>query len=371
MTLLEAYPADRVALNNLAIVYRTRGRDEDARELYVRSVRNGGAPASTYAGVIPLLYNLGDTTAAYETFEDFERTHPDNPAADAWRVSLRSAVFDYVGAERSVQRLIEQSRGTSREADVRVPLGQIRLVQSRVEEAGTEFRAALAILEDAGLSAGSTLGTTGALTAGVVAIAYEERPSEAARIMDRIRVASGVANLPLLDRDDLQFADLYAAVGRLDRAHEMMDAYASEVGAQELQDDAEWLRAQGNVALAEGRADEAITLLHRGREAGGRCLLCGFEGLGHAFDVSAQPDSAIYYYEKYLAERDLTRLSSSDNLTFWSLVPRLGELQAEHGDGARARALFALFLDVTEGADPAYAPKRDRIRQALQELDGR
>ncbi len=72
-----------------------------------------------------------------------------------------------------------------------------------------------------------------------------------------------------------------------------------------------------------------------------------------------------------MGERDLNRLSNADNLAFWSIVPRLGELQAEHGDGARARELFALFLDVTEGADPAYAAKRDRIRRALQDLEGR
>ncbi len=44
----------------------------------------------------------------------------------------------------------------------------------------------------------------------------------------------------------------------------------------------------------EGRAEEAITLLHRGLEASGGCLLCGLQELGRAFDVSAQPDSAIH-----------------------------------------------------------------------------
>jgi hypothetical protein len=99
--------------------------------------------------------------------------------------------------------------------------------------------------------------------------------------------------------------------------------------------------------------------------------LCGLQELGRVFDVTAQPDSAIHYYEQYMGARDLNRLSNSDNLAFWSVVPRLGELQAEHGDGARARELFALFLNVTEGADPAYAAKRDRIRRALQEVEGR
>ena len=98
--------------------------------------------------------------------------------------------------------------------------------------------------------------------------------------------------------------------------------------------------------------------------------MCGLQALGNAFDASAQPDSAIHYYEQYMGARDLDRLRNSDNLAFWSVVPRLGELQAEHGDGARARELFTLFLDVTQGADAAYTPKRDRIRQALQDLEG-
>ena len=109
MTLLEAYPTDRVALNNLALDYRARGRDEDARELFLRSIRNGGAPASTYGGAITTLFFLGDTTVARETLEDFEETYPDNPAASGIRVSLRSAVFDYAGAEQGIHRMVEQN----------------------------------------------------------------------------------------------------------------------------------------------------------------------------------------------------------------------------------------------------------------------
>ena len=92
--------------------------------------------------------------------------------------------------------------------------------------------------------------------------------------------------------------------------------------------------------------------------------------LGRAFDQAEQPDSAIHYLELYFSTRDIERLNASDNVVFWYAAPRLGELQAEHGDPERARYWLRLFLDATEEADPPYQAKRERIQELLEGLGG-
>ena len=79
ITLLESYPTDRVALNNLAIALWATGRTSDAAELSLRSIQQGGAPASTYMMAATILNELGDTVAVREVVDGFAFTYPDNP----------------------------------------------------------------------------------------------------------------------------------------------------------------------------------------------------------------------------------------------------------------------------------------------------
>jgi predicted Zn-dependent protease len=365
-SLLEAYPTDRVALNNLAIAYRELGRDEEASELYRRSIRNGGAPATTYSGLVPTLYAMGDTAEARRTLEAFRQAYPANPAADELRASFLSAVYDYPGAEEAARSVLETVRGTAAEGGEYLELAQLLLVQGRPDAALDAFRRGLALLDELGANLGITQGAAEALVGGAVALYYAQDQEEAVRHMDRLRADLGVASEPVGDRQDLQFAVVYAHAGRLDRARAMMDAYASEAETG----DPRWRLVEGVLAVAEGRAEDGIALIRGARSDEPGCPLCGLSELGRAFDHVAQSDSAVHYFEEYLRTPDMGRLQSDDNFSFWYVVPRLAALHAERGNAERARELYRLFLTATEAAEAQFTPRREQVRSALEALEG-
>ncbi len=365
-SLLEAYPSDPTALNNLALAYRDLGREEDAIELYRRSIRTGGAPATTFGNAIPALYAVGDTAGARATLEAYRAAYPDNPQVADLGAAFLSAVFDFPAAEERARSLVEALRGTPGGGGALMSLAQVLLVQGRTADALESFRRGLEVMNEEGLPVGISEGAAEALVGGGVELYFAEDPVGAVRYMDRVRAERRVADDPIGDREDLQFAVLYAHAGRPDRARTLLDAYASEGGAE----DGEWLRALGAVSIADGSVAEGIEVLHESREQFPACVLCGLSELGLAFDRLEQPDSALHYYEAYLSAPDLRRLQSSDSFYFWRVVPTLAGLHAEHGDADRARALYGLFLNATEAADPRLQPRRAEIRSRLEALGG-
>ncbi len=365
-SLLEAYPTDRVALNNLALAYRAMGRHAEAIELYRRSIETGGAPATTYSNAVPALYAAGDTAGARATLEAFREAYPGNPGAEELRASLLSAVFDYRGAEAGARSVLESARGTPGEGGAHLDLAQVLLVQGRPREALESFARGLEMMEAQGVSVGITLGAATALVGGALELYHAQDPTGAVETLDRLRAEHRVADDPTDDREDLQFAALYAEAGRPDLARALLDAYAAEGEA----DSPRWVHTLGVTAVAEGRFEEGIALLHEAREAAQGCLLCGLFELGVAFDEASRPDSAVHYFEAYLSAPELRRLQNSDSFYFWGVVPRLAELHVELGNPDRARALYRLFLTATEAAEPRFAARRAEIRAELERLGG-
>jgi len=140
VTLLEEFPTDRIALNNLAVAYQIQGRDDGAAGLYLTSVRLGGAPSSTYAGAISLLYAIGDPEGVRAILREFERTHGGNPLLDQYRLSFSAAEFDFDAAAEAANDLMERARGTLQEVAAHFARASIRMVQGRVAEARSDLR---------------------------------------------------------------------------------------------------------------------------------------------------------------------------------------------------------------------------------------
>jgi len=371
VTLLESYPNDRIALNNLAIAYRAFGRQREAADLYLRSIRNGGAPASTFEGAVSVLFELGDTAQAREAVDEFVGLYPENPSAQEMGINFLTAVFEYDDALVEATEALERNRGSVAEVSARLALAQIYLVQGRVQEGLEAFTGTMELIEDMGAAeqAGISAGAVEALVSGLVLLNYDESPTDAVRVAKELWAANDLDSLSSEQRQDLQFAALFATAGDVQRAREITDAYAAERSEVELEREGRWHLVQGLIALDGGDFDAAVSAIHKGRDENRACALCGLQELAHAFDHAAMPDSAIHYYEQYLSTRDLRRLQNADNLALWEVLPRLGALHAEHGEAERAREVLTFFLDASESADARYAPKRDRVRALLNTLD--
>lgn len=83
-TVLDTYPDDRTALNNLSIALSYLGRWEEARALLDRAVNGPGASRSAYANR-PLYAALsGDFAGGQAALDDLRRTTPDDMLWSAW-----------------------------------------------------------------------------------------------------------------------------------------------------------------------------------------------------------------------------------------------------------------------------------------------
>ena len=117
------------------------------------------------------------------------------------------------------------------------------------------------------------------------------------------------------------------------------------------------------VALAEGRAGEAVELFER-VTASGPCLPCGLPDLAQALEQAGQHDSALAVAERYVQTPSGFRIFMDHQELARSLY-RLGELYEAKGDRAKAVEYYGQFAELWREADAELQPRvreaRDRI----------
>lgn len=74
---LDKFPDDQTALNNLSIAYQLMGRYEDALELLDRAVGGQGSSAPAYTNWVYVLGSLGRVEEAWVALDSMERVYPD------------------------------------------------------------------------------------------------------------------------------------------------------------------------------------------------------------------------------------------------------------------------------------------------------
>ena len=86
-----------------------------------------------------------------------------------------------------------------------------------------------------------------------------------------------------------------------------------------------------------------------------------------AFDQAGQPDSAIAYYERYLAPRQNWRTYVDGSWRAWTLE-RLGQLYDEMGDLEQAAGYYGAFVELWAEADPELQPRVQAAQARLEEI---
>ncbi|HSM35513.1 MAG TPA: hypothetical protein VK837_03875 [Longimicrobiales bacterium] len=124
--------------------------------------------------------------------------------------------------------------------------------------------------------------------------------------------------------------------------------------------------ARGEIALAEGRFDEALAAFREVHETA-TCPECGLVDIGRVHDAVGRPDEAISAWEEYLATPNPYRMRG-DGQARAPLLERLAELYEARGDLVTARSALAEFVQLWENADPELQPRVDAARRRLQTL---
>jgi tetratricopeptide (TPR) repeat protein len=178
------------------------------------------------------------------------------------------------------------------------------------------------------------------------------------------------------DRPYREVVELFARAGKPDRARAILAAWqAADIFAKAP--DARWIIAslQGEIALAEGKTDEALRQF-RAASTGAdgmpvACRSCNLEAMARAFDKAGQADSALSYLERYLAVKPGERgigPNSSDTRMLAAVEKRLGELYDAKHDKANALKHYGAFVDLWKGADADLQPVVTTVKKRMAEL---
>jgi len=366
LALLEKYPDDATAWNNIAVSYDVLGRFGQRDDAARRAIATGQAPATTYSNLLASLRNRGLLAAADTVADLFAAQFPDNPATPQTRAGLAADRMHW----DEVSRIVE-------EQGPKYPTLDVWALNTRADLAWLKGQ----------LREADRLGEQAIRTnAPRLDLKPEERDFriELRRVArqtwfaeDRTRFATRVealwqrnrrlsANLAPLNRRYPQFIGLFALVGRPQRARQLTEEFKGLLDQRTLDLPGPRIgfqRLEAAIALAEKRPADAIELMRAIRDEDRECELCGLVDLGDAYDQAGNADSALAYFERYVATPG-NRLAT-DAAWLARTYRRLGELYEAKGNRSKAAESYGRFVDLWKDADPELQPL---VREAKQRM---
>jgi tetratricopeptide (TPR) repeat protein len=359
--LLDRYPDNYQALNNLALVYQDRRQFATAESLFTRATLIDSTVANLYFGIEGNQLLQGKFAEARRTLDLIARRFPENPVLLNVEIQWSSAQHRWEEAERRAEARIAAATGdTSALVDPFEALALMAATQGRLGEADrlwpTHQR----------LSAAS--GAKGRHLFGVLRWAGEEmryrnRPARALAIVDSALARTPLDSMLPGDRLYDELARFNAMAGRLDRARQLAaaaDASDRELGRQQLAE-RNWTR--GVIALAEGRAAAAEALLLTAAEQHG-CTICVLPDLGRAYEAEGKSNAATAVYERYVTTPWFWRYET-DALELGPVLERLAALYDAAGEREKAGGARTRLVQLWRRADAELQPAVARARAGV------
>ncbi len=365
-SLLEIDPDDSWALNNLGLVYGANRDFERAADLYRRSLEADSTNAAIpYSNLVGALVAAGRPEDAERELAEWASQYPEanRPVAQAARLAALSGE-----RESAVQRfgeLRERAAGNPYWIGVADEgLAQLALAEGRFVESEAHLADRLETLSERGL--GGAYLEAMAFRAAARAVVLGNLPN-AHRDLSAALTEYPLAEMELLDRPYTLLATVFAIIQDPEQARSLLQEFENELTPEfrrgTLDNAAE--RAHGQIALAEGRYDEAIGHFRRSDE--GICRLCPLPGLAAAYDGAGERDSAIAVYERYVTTPGLNRLIG-DQVYLGVTYERLGQLHDEREDWEKAAEYYAKLVDLWKEADPELQPRVQAAQRRLDEI---
>lgn len=363
-TLLDTYPDDHAALNNIALAYgRIRDRDR-AAEYYRRAIAVDSFMASTWTNLALTEYYRGNTAEARSLLDAATERFPEQRDNRAFAAGLAQAEGNYEEAERILRRLVEDSRDSEVwRARSAFALGALMQMQGRLNEARRLYAENLAANRARGV-AGAGLGYE-VMLAGIDGW-VSQKPDAALRRLNAMLAGDEWRETSVGIRSQLLTAQGYAASGQPAKARQLVAEWQAVPESE--RDDGNWAlpAAEGWIALAENRPADAVQEF---REAAnyGSCDYCGLPTLAMSFRAAGMPDSAIIYYRRFIDAPAMDRIID-DAWELAAAYESLAEMYESAGDVPAARKYAGLFVALWQDADADLQPRVQRKRAMLERL---
>ena len=366
-----AYAADslnRTAINQLLLNFTTR-RQTDSAMRYARrefEVEGSVMNATRITGVDITLGRLEDATTLIDSIL---RATPD--AANVLAIlQARSAIYFARGDRDSATALAEQ---LSRLPSIPAQLLGIQLLRNLAQVTGRLTQAAAlderfnALLAERGVP---RIDGQADATANIL---FRGHPAQGIQQVESIVAGGQWAAADPKDRPYFWAATMMARAGKPDRARQLLARFRADdpSGATAPMNQQPLAVVNGEIALAEGKIAEAGQQFRAGdlREDGAptQCEACTLFNLARTFDQAGQPDSAVAYFERYLAIPAPRRV---DFQALATVEKRLGELHDSRHERQKAITHYAAFVEQWKNADADLQPVVASVKRRLNELRG-
>jgi len=361
-TLLEQYPDDSWAMNNVALQYRQQGKLDLTSEYLARAITADPYSPNAYINLALTLHFLGQRDSASAVLDQLEEVIPENPEATEWRARFAAAEWDY-GASRDLAAELSRTDKSEFRRRALELNSAIDVAEGRLDQA--ERRWLDARDDEDPLRHAAWLAQNDLL--------MRNDPERAAATLDQA-LKSAVSVDTALGGGERAF--LYALAGRPDDARLWIAAdrradneYSSTPAPLRAAQDS-WLEAA--IASGQGQYEEAATHLRQAE----RELDSFYEGLGvrtvswdlaRAFDRAGAADSAIARYELALEHTNAVEWDEEARQIPTTYL-RLAALYDSRGDLEQAAGYYGRFIDLWEEADAEFQPQVQAAQTRLDEI---
>jgi tetratricopeptide (TPR) repeat protein/tRNA A-37 threonylcarbamoyl transferase component Bud32 len=379
-SLIDKYPNDATALNNLGAIHARQGRDDEALEMYRRAIATGFAPALTYTNATLQLAMRGLPGEADSVLAQLERDIPGSSRIPETSLALATLRLDFRAADSIARSMV---RGSPVERAIgHQSLSMMATLGGRMHEASRQLRTALRVdVERGQLSAAEAEMLAQFADIERVADYTEDRETATRRLASLWEQnRSFTAPRPPILRRHLEFAMLFQQLGDTVRAKELTDEFLGLISDSDYPVAAGRMRnhvVRAAIATRTGRPDEAHALIREGCDASVRsvamCDHMAFLEVAQAYDQAGQTDSAIAAYRRFIEWKGLRTIGPPRTVDVVTprIAPawrRLGELLDEKREHRQAIEAYERFLEYWDQADPDLQPIVRSVRARVDAL---
>ena len=360
---LDTWPTDQTAGNNLAIELVNRRRYPEAELVLERALANSPQVGVLYTNLIEVLAAEGKWAKGDSVMAQWAQAQPTSGIRPSAGFRFNFGKGDYATAlawaDSAVQlgNAFVQARGHHQRANVYRMRGQLARAD-REELAEAEFyrrsgRVAQTVLPVIDIAQGNTL--------------LRGRPEAAVRTLDSALAKFPMNQVDPADRPYLQLSDAYVYAGELGKAERLQADYDRTVPAEVKRSDFQRIYSRALLALGKGQAAEALAGFREFREkAGGQ--LTGMYEMGQAFDRMNQPDSALASYTAFATTPEIGPSGRQYNLAH--AYRRLGDLYEGKNNKDKALEYYGKFTALWKDADADLAPQVQDVKKRMATLVG-
>lgn len=352
-SVLDGYPADYAALNNIAILYHRSNQHEEAAAQYAVAIATDSTQRNAYTNLTGELMELGRPDDAERILDLHDARFGKSSTGTRRRFFLATARRDFDAARVVIEEMHEISRSAPimRSFTVYARSG-IADVHGKLREANRHAAEGVAIDSARGNTSQVLLAP---LWEAHRSLRQRRDPERAVRELDAALRLRPLHNYTAVSRPYIMIAGAYAYAGRTDRALELMAEYEREVPEDLRANDAQgrrWL--EFNMAMGSGDADGAINRI-RALAPDEVCGPCVEGALAEAHLMRGDTDAAIEHYERFITAPSGERIWQDFGLA--EAHERLADLYADRNDLDNARRHAARFIELWQDADADLQPR--------------